>query len=82
MLERLKLTLRLSTTKKDYIFTKAFAIGVGALIGGGISLYWRETRTVGVYRKELEDLEAELEHLKHIKGEKEELLREAFKKQS
>ena len=78
MLKRLKLTLRLSTTKKDFIFTKAFAIGVGALIGGGISLYWRETRMVGVYKKRLEDLEAELEHLKEIKEEKEQLLRKAL----
>lgn len=78
--QRLKLTSKLATTKKDYVFTKAFAMGIGGLIGGGISLYWKETYMVDVYNKELEDLEDELEKLKQIRQEKERLLREKMKK--
>ena len=73
--------LRLRTSKKDAIFTKAFAISIGSLLGGGIALYWRETYMVDVYKKQLEELEDELGKLKQIKKEKQQQLQKSKGKQ-
>ena len=52
-------------------FTKGIVIGMGALLGGSIALYWREKFTVKKLEAERTNLDKELKELIQKREEKE-----------
>lgn len=56
------------------VLLKATVIVVGALIGGGIGFYWRETHWLDENKKKKNELEMKLEGLVQSRKQKEDSL--------